>query len=304
MPITKGTTALTMFRVKDVESLKNVTRENLKKLAVPPLGAGDEKAAGLVPLAAPFDASWAGSPEYGEYLAFALRADTKKIPAAVLRRHFEEASAKETEKPSRGRKKELKEQIKLRLLTKAEAVPAVHEIVVNRSSGAAYVASTSNPVLQAVGEYMQALKCEMEEFGQSLEFDDHEAVGAFFSKIVMDGVRFDGAEISACGKITIADDDARIDGQSKTDSEIAEIREAIRAGKRVVGTGVKIETSGAETCTCSLGATFRISGMKLPATEKSRGEDPEAEFEAALLERMFLIEKITGILQGAFAASR
>jgi hypothetical protein len=67
------------------------------------------------------DFSWATSvPEKGYFLCFAFRMDTRKIPPVVLRLHLDQALKEEKKRTdanfvSRERKKELKEQVSLRL---------------------------------------------------------------------------------------------------------------------------------------------------------------------------------------------
>ena len=52
-------------------------------------------------------------------------------------------------------------------------------------------------------------------------------------------------------------------------------------------------------CSCTIDASFRLSAIKLPKTEEDK-----QHFEASFLERMYLIEKYTGILQNTFEAGR
>lgn len=97
------------------------------------------------------DNEWRASPpNKGEFLAFSLRLDTRRIPAAVLKKHTmialrdEEARNKEQGKKfiSRERKKELREQVKLQLRSRFLPIPAEFNVVWSTPTGIVYLAST------------------------------------------------------------------------------------------------------------------------------------------------------------------
>lgn len=111
----------------------------------------DEHAYGWVSIEDMLDTNWAsGTPFKGEYVAFALRLDTRRIPAAVLKKHFQialqEATAKAKEQGKkfvgREQKKELKENVKLWLLRQTLPVPAVFDVVWNMRTGQVLLGST------------------------------------------------------------------------------------------------------------------------------------------------------------------
>ncbi|MFW6054437.1 MAG: recombination-associated protein RdgC [Thermodesulfobacteriota bacterium] len=113
--------------------------------------SSEERSFGWVSIDNMLDNSWSEAPVYkGEYLAFALRVDTRRIPPAVFKKHYqitlEEAlnKAKEQGKKFIGReqKKELKEQVRLRLLTRTLPVPAVFDVIWNSRINRVYFAST------------------------------------------------------------------------------------------------------------------------------------------------------------------
>jgi DNA recombination-dependent growth factor C len=306
MPLTKGSTAITMMYVENPAKLK-ISAQTLKAHSLPAF-QGEEKVMGLVPIDDPFDTTWGSHCAFGEFAAFALRIDKKTVPGTVLKKHYEKALEDELAKArgegeakvSRKRKKELKDHVKSRLLSKAEPVPGIHEIAINTATGAVYVASNSNPVIQHAREHIAFIGAESaERFEQKEGEKASEDVAGFLTEIVMHGIKGKDADIYACGKITVGDADTLISGQSKNDSEIKEIHAAIKAGKWVTDTGVKIDTKDSLEFKCSINGLFRLSGLKLPATEKDKGEG-EQGFEALFLERMFLIEKCAGILLDAF----
>jgi hypothetical protein len=111
----------------------------------------DENAWGWVSIEDMLDTQWAsGSPFKGEYVAFALRLDTRRIPAAVFKKHYQvalqeaTAKAKEQGKKFVGReaKKELKENVKLWLLRQTLPVPAIFDVVWNMRTNRILLGST------------------------------------------------------------------------------------------------------------------------------------------------------------------
>ena len=94
-------------------------------------------------------------PEKGAYLAFSLRQDTRRVPPAVLKKHTlmalrdEEARIREQGKKfiSRERRNELRDQVKLRLLSRFLPIPAVFEVVWAMDNNVVYLASTQNKLI-------------------------------------------------------------------------------------------------------------------------------------------------------------
>ena len=108
------------------------------------------------------DIEWAiAPPEKGAYLAFALRLETRRVPPAVLKKHHELALREEKRRMagqgkqfiSRERKKELKEQVLLRLMRHFLPIPAIFDVIWATDSGLVYFASTQRKVLDIFEEY-------------------------------------------------------------------------------------------------------------------------------------------------------
>lgn len=102
------------------------------------------------------DTQWhTAPPEKGSYLVFSLRLDTRRVPAGVIKKHLtlairaELARAKEQGKTyvSRERKKELKEQILLRLNSRFLPVPAEFNVVWSTDTNTLWFASTQTKVI-------------------------------------------------------------------------------------------------------------------------------------------------------------
>ncbi|MBR5050514.1 MAG: recombination-associated protein RdgC, partial [Desulfovibrio sp.] len=101
------------------------------------------------------DTEWVTAPpQKGDYLAFSLRLDIRRIPAGVVRKHLDKAIKQEKEDNarsgkkfiSRERKKELKEQVVLKLRNRFLPVPGEFNVLWNTSSNEIWFASTQTKV--------------------------------------------------------------------------------------------------------------------------------------------------------------
>ncbi len=96
----------------------------------------DERSFGWVCFDDWLDMEWATAPpEKAHFMAFSLRLDTRRIPPAVYKKHVdlalraEKEAAREAGKTFVGkdRKKEIREQVRLKLLARSMPIPAVFE---------------------------------------------------------------------------------------------------------------------------------------------------------------------------------
>lgn len=101
------------------------------------------------------DTNWNhASPHKAHYIAFALRLDTRRIPPAVLKKHLRlsmDEAKKELESRgqkfiSRDQKKEIKENVKLKLFARTLPIPAVFDVVWDTSANLVYLGSNSPKV--------------------------------------------------------------------------------------------------------------------------------------------------------------
>lgn len=127
----------------------------------------EERSFGWVTFEDMLDNAWRGAPpEKGEYFAFALRLDTRRISPAVLKKHHtlalrqEEAAQKEKEGKkgfvSRNRKAEIKEMVRSKLMARALPIPAVFEAVWSTRSHHVYLASTNGKVRDLFEDHFTA----------------------------------------------------------------------------------------------------------------------------------------------------
>ncbi|MBT8764117.1 recombination-associated protein RdgC [Desulfohalobiaceae bacterium Ax17] len=159
-------TSLSLTRYKIVENVPDTLwseiQDRLLKFSFQDIdNTTDERSFGWVCFDNMLDSRWqTAPPTKGEFLAFALRLDTRRIPPAVLKKHFQihldEFRKKLKEQGqkyiSREQKKELKEQVKLKLLTKTLPVPAFFDVVWDMQKNLVYFASTRPKVLELFEE--------------------------------------------------------------------------------------------------------------------------------------------------------
>ncbi len=112
----------------------------------------EERSFGWCNLDNMLDLDWSDSPpEKGQFLCFSLRLDTRRIPPAVIKKHVMIALAKELAQAktegknfiSKDRRREIKDQVMLRLRARSLPVPAVFDAVWNMQSGRVLFASTN-----------------------------------------------------------------------------------------------------------------------------------------------------------------
>ncbi len=193
MGILSASVSMTRYRLVEEppESLWAEIPSRLKRFSFQDIDAtSDERSYGWVSFEDFLDPGFREAPpEKGEYIAFALRLDTRRVAPAVYKKHMllaqREAEAKAKEEGRKGlsreRKKELKETVRIKLMARALPVPAVFEVVWNVRRGVVYLASTNSKVrelfnnhftdtfelhLEPVTPYFQALS-HLGEEGQA-----------------------------------------------------------------------------------------------------------------------------------------
>lgn len=139
MSLISSSTGLTRYRVvEDVpDELFRQVPELLKRHAFQDIdNTADERSFGWTNFDDMLDTEWVESiPDKGQFIVFSLRLETRRIPPATLKKHFNIAlkreliQAKEQGKNflSRDRKKEIKEQVTLKLRARFLPIPAVFD---------------------------------------------------------------------------------------------------------------------------------------------------------------------------------
>jgi DNA recombination-dependent growth factor C len=160
--------------VGDVEdSLWRELPQRLKDNAFKDIDATtDERSFGWCNLDNMLDMDWAESPpEKGHYVCFSLRLDTRRIPPAVFKKHCMIALAQELAQAkaegkafiSKDRRREIKDQVMLRLRARSLPIPAVFDVVWNTQSGRILLLTTNSKVKAMFEELFET------SFGLELE---------------------------------------------------------------------------------------------------------------------------------------
>ena len=134
---------------------------------------GEERSLGWTSFDDMLDTDWQGAPpEKGDYLAFALRLETRRIPPAVLKKHFALALREEKRRMAeqgkqfvnRERKKEIREQVQLRLLAHFLPIPAIFDVIWATNTGIVMLAATQRKILDAFEEkFTQSFELGLEQ---------------------------------------------------------------------------------------------------------------------------------------------
>ena len=172
MSILSASLGLTRYRI--IEEVPNELLgqipEKLKQFCFVDIDAtADERSFGWTNFDDMLDMNWTQSPpEKAEYFVFKLRLDTRRIPPSVLKKHLTIALNKELEHNkeqgknfvSRDRKREIKEQVTLRLRARSFPIPAVFDVMWTPSANRVYL-DTTNAKVRALFEDYFALTFDL-----------------------------------------------------------------------------------------------------------------------------------------------
>jgi len=123
---------------------------------------GEQRSFGWTSFDDMLDTEWTvAPPEKGAYLAFALRLETRRVPPAVLKKHHGLALREEKRRMaelgkqfiSRERKKELREQVQLRLMQHFLPIPAIFDVIWATDANLVYFATAQRKMLDIFEEY-------------------------------------------------------------------------------------------------------------------------------------------------------
>lgn len=303
MPFLRASTDISVFTIASPD---RVTPQKLRQHAFRPID--DLKtvtlAAGWTSIEDMADTAFQASPEYGEWLCFALRVDRRSIPGAVLRKHYEDALKEERENMaqagadvpivSRTRKKELKEQLVLRLLPHMEPVPSLVDVAMNMHTGLTLVSTASKGLLQLFQDTAAA------SFGVTPEplpqpEDPQAPLRAIFDGEVHAGFNGHAYTFSPGGQITlsgISSENEIVTIVAKND--MASAQAGMEAGFSIDKLKITMERDGeAFAWQFSLTPELTFLAVRSPKTEESSGE-------AALLEKLYLFEQCVGAVRTLF----
>ena len=165
MAFLKSSSSFTRFCITEPvpQALWSEIADRLKQYAFRDIDeTSDERSLGWVSFEDMLDTEWRDAPPHkGAYLAFSLRLDTRRVPPAVLRKHTglalkaEEARNREQGKKyiARERKKEIREQVELKLRVRTLPIPAEFNVIWNTVDNMVFFASTQGKMIEAFQEH-------------------------------------------------------------------------------------------------------------------------------------------------------
>ena len=168
--------SFTRFRVKDPipDGFWDSIPEKLKQFSFHDIdNVPEERSFGWVCFDDMLDSEWvAQSPYKGNYLAFSLRLDTRRIPAGVVKKHLALAIKEELKRLAelnkkfiaRERKKEIKEQVMLRLKQRFLPIPAEFNVIWSFDKNEVWFASTQGKMIDLFMDYFsQSFSLHLEQ---------------------------------------------------------------------------------------------------------------------------------------------
>ncbi|PIE68971.1 MAG: hypothetical protein CSA21_04660 [Deltaproteobacteria bacterium] len=164
MSILAASTSLSRYRiVEDIpHTLWGEVMDRLRTFAFRDIDdTAEERSFGWVCFDNMLDEQWrTAPPEKGAYLAFSLRIDTRRIPAAVLKKHVQLALDEQMKQMkaqggkylTRDQKAEIKEQVKLRLRARTLPIPAYFHVIWDTDKQLVYLGTTTDKVRELFEE--------------------------------------------------------------------------------------------------------------------------------------------------------
>ena len=296
-----SSTDIALFRVTDTAV---VTADKLKRHAFRPIDdlKGEESTAGWVSFDDMMDTDWLSPPERGEWLVWSLRVDKRSVPGSVISKHLAEAVKKEAAKAedgkvSRNRRKELRELLRLKLLSRAEPVPSVADVALNAHSGLMLVGTKSGGMLEKFMECFQGsfgcvpaeirfqesmpeLLRTLYDTGLRASLDGHDFALSEAGLAVLEGADAEGEKVG----ITAKNDRDAVDAGLAKGFSFARLRAGmLRDNDSSLAWTMTLDSATEGVAT--------LSGVKTPATSG----DGDASPDATLLEKLYLLEQAAGV---------
>ena len=324
MPILNKKVSLCRYQIEgDMSALVATLAEGLKANAFADSFTAAYHA-GPVNIDDLLDISWAVSgPEKGEYLTFALRIDTRSIPAPALKleiakREKAELAASGLKKLPRSRRKELKELVFDLLLQTAPAKPKTFDVVIDSLAGVLY-SEAMPPVVQSSFEELCAqlnvkavletpsiraarvLSSEepKEQPSKPKEVDDsvsQDFLTWLWWHVSENGPVIGGGKVDFTGSMTATNEEGKVVSSDKSEEPVfTELKAAVASGKHITKATLLIAKDDLEW-TVTLDSWLNINGLQCPSEVSNDDETPDAAF----LERIFLIEEFDLLLDSIY----
>lgn len=176
MGFVSSSCSFTRFRILDQipDGLWLQIPEKLKQFTIVDIDETTElRAHGWACFEDMLDTTWeTAPPQKGSYIVFSLRLDTRRIPAGVVKKHLALSIRAEKQRSqaqgktflSRERKKELKEQVMLRLKARFLPVPGEFHVVWATDRNEVWFASTQQKMLDLfMEEFLRTFELHLEQ---------------------------------------------------------------------------------------------------------------------------------------------
>ena len=351
--ITSSSISFTRFRIIDPIPSELLTQipEKLRQFAFRDIDDLPEmQAYGWVCFEDMLDTEWrTAPPQKGNYFTFSLRLDTRRIPPAIIKKQLSLALKAEKEKMqaqgkkfiSRERKKELKEQVLLRLRQRFLPTPAEFNVVWEPDRNEVWFASTQGKMIDLFMEaFLNTFDLHLEQIepyslaegllddvemgkldsSESTRFtgepgSDGLMLGNVLGEEFLTWLWFQsdvapGAFVNKEGQPFSVSMEQRIvvqggEGDTKETATVAGMLSPLREARFGLGKGKKVTRATIRIEKEELAFQFTLSAddFTLGSMKLPKMEKPaeDEDPDAMLLERLYLMEVCLGLLESLYA---
>lgn len=228
---------------------------------------------GWVGLGNAVDTDFSFGIDHGRFAALSLRVDSRKASGAALKLQLAEAVQEELDQGreiSKKRKKELKEAITAKLISRAEWTPALTDCLWDLENGRLLVAASPKAALPLLARFKTTFGVDAQPYAA------REDLPSFFARLSRENVSVNGWELSCAGSATLATP-LHAEGKMAVAVQNNEntIASALDDGLSIQKLAMIADASDG-TLEFSLDTSLTISGLKLPRAEK--GADADTDF--------------------------
>ena len=225
---------------------------------------------GWVGLGNAVDTDFSFGIDHGRFAALSLRVDSRKASGAALKLQLAEAVQEDLAQSghiSNERKKELREAILAKLISKAEWTPALTDCLWDLEKGRLLVAASPKAALPLLERFTSTFGVDAQPY------TPNEDLPSFFARLSRENVSVNGRELSCAGSATLATP-LHVEGKMAVAVQNNEntIASALDEGLIIR----KLAMIADATLEFSLDTSLTVSGLKLPKAEK--GADADTDF--------------------------
>ena len=335
MGLLKGTLTFSRYRLPGempAGSSEQIDR-SMRKFAFRDLAkSSEEKNLGWTSLENPLDTDFRHSScRWGDYLLFCLRIDRWTIPPALLKvrilaaeqRHLAETGQRKIDRHRRG---DIRERVRLDLLSRTEPVPAFHEICWSVSARSILFTSLSEKVIDDFQDlFKRSFECAPCPYVPwDPQFMDPETAKSWTAPEA--GLKLPGREFltwlwfkteARSGRIALPDGSEtevifaqRLvlesgDGEYSESvvcqgfhADLQEGREALRRGKKVKEARLQLSRESASWEFTFKADRFQFQSLKIPAV--TDGDEEQDDGGGRILERLYLLDAVIRTMDQLF----